>query len=179
MRCACLAMVVLSLPSCWAGHDSCGVLPPQGPEWAGSGDEPAPADAAPRVEWTAGRIEQALQIDPVPVMRTLAHDNPLIVADTNAGTLTPVCRKAAQQAMDDFANELGPRNEPAACSEIAALHDTRTLVCIRPHDGRSFVALAFFRRGDDWDLTVLMKGDKPDPSVNQQILASLPDLACP
>ena len=180
MRCALLAMAVLSLPSCWAGHDSCGVLPPQGYEWAGS-NEPGVEESVPEPAppWTAGRIEQALAIDPAPAMKTLAHDHAVIVADTDVGTLTPACRKAAFAAMDEFAEELGPRNQPAACSEIAALSDKRTLVCVRPHDGHNFVALAFFARGEEWDLAVLMKGNRPDASLNQQILGSVPELVCP
>jgi hypothetical protein len=150
-------------------------MPPQGGEWADETPEPPP----PPPPWTASRIEQALAIDPAPAMKTLSRGNPVIVADTDAATLTPVCRKAAFAAMNEFADELGPRNEPAACSEIAAIKDTRTLVCVRPHDGHNFVALAFFRRGDEWDLTVLMKGAQPDASLNAQILRSLPDLACP
>ena len=42
----------------------------------------------------------ALRIDPLPMMRTLSHDGPLIVADTEAGILTPVCREAAVSAME-------------------------------------------------------------------------------
>jgi hypothetical protein len=177
MRYAWLAMGVLVLDGCGAGHDSCGVQPPVGYErWPT--DEPR-EDAMPPPPWSASRIEQALAIDPAPAMKTLSRGDPVIVVDADAGTLTPMCRKAAFAAIEQFGDDLGPRNAPPTCSEIAVLQKMRTLVCVRPHDGHNVVGLAFFRRGDEWDLTVLMKGARRDATLDAQMLARLPDRACP
>jgi hypothetical protein len=167
------ALVILAtvLSGCWAGHDSCGIAPPG--EWAGEATEPT-RDAAPSPPWTAGRIEDALRIDPMPALKTLSHGHPLLVADADAGTFTPVCGEAALDALNAFADELGPRNEPPICSEAAAHHGSRAMICIRPHDGQSSVALAFTRRGEEWDLTALMKGTRPDVNFDSQLFQSPP-----